>query len=160
MHRRCIVNACQKIFRMSEKTRTIWVSVCVWGRFVSIPCYIHLVVLLLMFMFPEHPLSYVLIVKSRRKDYWFEVLTYISHLVQGDSQCQPSSHLTGPFFCSPFGWFGCPRHHWGLRKYKWAQGSWWEHFVVRGDSIPTMTSSLSEPKSGVVGYNVMIVCFD
>ena len=158
MHRKClsenIPNVGKDTYHMSE-------CVCVWGRFVSIPCYIHLVVLLLMFMFPEHPLSYVLIVKSRRKDYWFEVLTYISHLVQGDSQCQPSSHLTGPFFCSPFGWFGCPRHHWGLRKYKWAQGSWWEHFVVRGDSIPTMTSSLSEPnKSGVVGYNVMIVCFD
>ena len=98
--------------------------------------------------------------EEQKKRLLVEVLTYISHLVQRDSQCQPSSHLTGPFFCSPFGWFGCPRHHWGLRKYKWAHWSWWEHFVVRGDSIPTMTSSLSEPKSGVVGYNVMIVCFD
>ena len=57
-----------------------------------------MVVLLLMFLFPEHPLSYVLIVKSRRTDYWLRYLPiyHIWYRVIRSASPQVTSRVHSP----------------------------------------------------------------
>ena len=93
-----------------------------------------------MFMFPEHPLSYVLIVKSRRTDYWLRYLPiyHIWYRVIRSASPQVTSQVHSP-----------AHHSAGLVApvtIEDLESTSDQHFVVRGDSIPTMTSSLSEPK--------------